>query len=491
MKRLIGLFVLFGLALAAPLFAAVPSTMSYQGVLTDNAGNLAADGNYSFVFKVYTVPVAGVAIWTETQNPVAVAKGGFNVVLGSVTPLDLAFDVQYYLGIAVNGGAEISPRVTLGAAPYSMSLRLPFSGSTSSNSPALSIANGGTGADIAADHLLTIGSPTASGALTVWQNGAALPTAQLYDFSGRGAALDFYDEAGGYTTRLEPDGSGAGGWFSVLGGTGGGAFTVDGMSTGGSPLVTISGPGSATTFVTSATGDGAVVLPASSVSASEVLDEPGVAQGHVVGTVNLNATMTDIVSVTITTPAPGYIILEADGQHNAAGNALNYNYAELQITETSLGAQDFAHYFYSGCGTTAPNGSNYAPVSIRRTYFKAAGSYTFYFQGYKIQGAVLANYVYNSTITATYVPTSYGTVTELANASDASQYSRVTPVAAAANGGDAVASAGAFVQVDLRELELKAARAKADAERAERQLIEARLAQQRPQAAALRGGVKK
>ena len=34
-------------------FAQIPHTISYQGVLTDTAGNPKPDGNYSFTFNLY------------------------------------------------------------------------------------------------------------------------------------------------------------------------------------------------------------------------------------------------------------------------------------------------------------------------------------------------------------------------------------------------------------------------------------------------------
>jgi len=56
-----------------------------------------------------------------------------------------------------------------------------------------------------------------------------------------------------------------------------------------------------------------VQLPTSSVSAAEILDEPGVAQGHANGNVPvpIGTTMGDIVTVTLTTPAAGYLVVEA------------------------------------------------------------------------------------------------------------------------------------------------------------------------------------
>ena len=55
----------------------------------------------------------------ETQT-VPVNQGVFNAILGSVEPLEIAFDKPYWLGIMVNGGAELEPRMALTASPYSL-----------------------------------------------------------------------------------------------------------------------------------------------------------------------------------------------------------------------------------------------------------------------------------------------------------------------------------------------------------------------------------
>jgi hypothetical protein len=102
--------------------------MSYQGVLTDAAGNLVPDGPYFFEFRIYNTNIVGPPpLWSECQT-ITVAKGGFNAILGSFTPLNLPFDVPYYLGFSVDVvpgcpvvTPELSPRVALAASPYSLS----------------------------------------------------------------------------------------------------------------------------------------------------------------------------------------------------------------------------------------------------------------------------------------------------------------------------------------------------------------------------------
>jgi hypothetical protein len=99
------------------LFAQVPQTLSYQGVLTDLSGNAVPDGNYTLTFKLYDVSTGGSAVWTESQ-PVTVSKGIMNVILGKVSALNLGFDRAYWLGITVNSGTEMAPRMELSSNAY-------------------------------------------------------------------------------------------------------------------------------------------------------------------------------------------------------------------------------------------------------------------------------------------------------------------------------------------------------------------------------------
>ncbi|MBN2564653.1 MAG: hypothetical protein JXB46_02975 [Candidatus Eisenbacteria bacterium] len=99
--------------------AAVPQTMSYQGVLRDGTGNVVPDDSYDLTFKLYDGPTGGTALWTETQ-PVPVEDGIFNVILGHVAQLSLPFDVVYWLGISIEGEPELTPRVELTSAPYAL-----------------------------------------------------------------------------------------------------------------------------------------------------------------------------------------------------------------------------------------------------------------------------------------------------------------------------------------------------------------------------------
>ncbi|MFC1681136.1 hypothetical protein ACFL1S_05010 [Pseudomonadota bacterium] len=112
----IGLFLYAGSACA---FA--PTTMTYQGRLTDNSG-VPINTSVNMVFSLYTQSSGGTAIWTESHTGVSVSGGVFQVILGSQgTPLDRSdFSGPLYLGIAVGGDAEMTPRLPLASSGYSL-----------------------------------------------------------------------------------------------------------------------------------------------------------------------------------------------------------------------------------------------------------------------------------------------------------------------------------------------------------------------------------
>jgi hypothetical protein len=96
----------------------IPRMLSYQGKLTDTLGIPVPNGNYSVNFRLYTVASGGSAFWNETQT-VATRTGLFSVLLGSTTPIGAVPDAgTLYLGMAVGGGAELTPRVRIVSAAY-------------------------------------------------------------------------------------------------------------------------------------------------------------------------------------------------------------------------------------------------------------------------------------------------------------------------------------------------------------------------------------
>lgn len=120
-RLLVPLLLLFLLSfILQNALSEIPKTMTYQGVLTDAGGTPVADGGYDLAFRLYIAESGGTAKWQETQLSVPVTNGVFSVLLGEMNPLNLPFDQQYWLGVVVNGGAELVPRVKLASSPYSL-----------------------------------------------------------------------------------------------------------------------------------------------------------------------------------------------------------------------------------------------------------------------------------------------------------------------------------------------------------------------------------
>jgi hypothetical protein len=101
--------------------AVAPRILNYQARLTDAAGVPLA-GPVKLVFRLYDVAVAGSALWAETHGSVALVDGVASVLLGSlVTFPGTAFSTSTrYLGITVNDGAELAPRLQLASAPFAL-----------------------------------------------------------------------------------------------------------------------------------------------------------------------------------------------------------------------------------------------------------------------------------------------------------------------------------------------------------------------------------
>lgn len=100
------------------VYATVPHLINYQGRLTDTSGS-PLNGSYALTFRIYDAETAGNLLWEENQTGVLVQKGIFNIMLGSVTNLNLTFDKPYFLEIKV-GGEVMTPRQRMTSAGYAI-----------------------------------------------------------------------------------------------------------------------------------------------------------------------------------------------------------------------------------------------------------------------------------------------------------------------------------------------------------------------------------
>lgn len=115
-------FLLLGFFICCIMDLQGQATLNIQGIIKKSSGANLDDGTYSMRFRLYTVATGSSSIWQEDHVSVDITSGVYNVVLGLITPFTISFDRTYFLGVSVDGGAEVSPRIRLTGAPYSLSL---------------------------------------------------------------------------------------------------------------------------------------------------------------------------------------------------------------------------------------------------------------------------------------------------------------------------------------------------------------------------------
>lgn len=112
MKKII---LLLALIISSSFAYSQPNKITYQGVLTDDAGAL-INGSRNLVFKVYDALTDGNLLATDTHNAVSISNGLFNVELniGSVD-----FSQELWLEITVES-TVLTPRIAFNASGYAL-----------------------------------------------------------------------------------------------------------------------------------------------------------------------------------------------------------------------------------------------------------------------------------------------------------------------------------------------------------------------------------
>lgn len=289
--------------------AEVPGVFNYQGRLTDAAGNPVADGSYLVKFKIYGSESGDDSLWSSGFRPVQVTDGFFEYSIGSVVPLpDDIFtkDTVRYLGITVGTESETAPRKRIMSTVYAIHARM---ADTDSHASAADIAQQAYMADTAlalkGEPYLRDADDTLRGNLYLGESdsyitvtgygsdiflrdsndlrailyGTTFGTLELYDNSANlTAVFDARVSSGGYIHLDKRDGS-------------------------NDLFLDASGDGNST-----------VIFSTNAVDADEIFDEPGIAYNESSSSVLLDeSSMEDIITVTLTIPGSGYIVLQARG----------------------------------------------------------------------------------------------------------------------------------------------------------------------------------
>lgn len=169
-------------------------------------------------------------------------------------------------------------------------------------------------------------------------------------------------------------------------------------TSGANPVIELTG---------SFSGDSAVMLPDSAINSEEIVDEPGLAFNYNVSSQTLTTgEMIDLLTVTIAIPADGYVVLHGKCYAMFSGTT-GSNIATIQIDETEGGSTQFPYFSRVGLGGYANTAISYFPVYVTRTYYRAAGQYTFRMEGMASDETPALAKTWDHILTAIYYPTSY------------------------------------------------------------------------------------
>ena len=121
-KFRITLFIIIGiLCLTALTYAAIPRVINYQGRLTDKDDN-PLTGNFLVTFRFYDMEKDGLSIWEE-GHILNIKNGLFNVLMGSVKPLEIDFNKDLWFGMEVASDGEMTPRIKLASSVYALNAK--------------------------------------------------------------------------------------------------------------------------------------------------------------------------------------------------------------------------------------------------------------------------------------------------------------------------------------------------------------------------------
>ncbi len=109
------------MALVSVGFSQIPRQISYQGLLISPSGVPISNGKHVLKISLYISAIAATDIYNESIET-QTNNGLFTVIIGGNAPIPASIDFrdQYWLGVSVDGGAEMAPRTALTSVPYAL-----------------------------------------------------------------------------------------------------------------------------------------------------------------------------------------------------------------------------------------------------------------------------------------------------------------------------------------------------------------------------------
>jgi hypothetical protein len=206
------IFVMVLVTVVGTASAALPTLLFLQGKVTDTDGVPVSSGDITV--EIYNIGTGGTAIFTETHTS-AISGGFFDVLVGSVTTLNLDFNNEYYMEVYVGAteviGDGVNDRITFTASGGEIGGE--------------DIASATITAAKLADDYVDVTGDAMTGALILPSNGLAVGTNQLVVSGGKvgigttspGAKLDVEVSSGGAATIGSSLNSATGGYAVATG----------------------------------------------------------------------------------------------------------------------------------------------------------------------------------------------------------------------------------------------------------------------------------
>ena len=380
--------------------ADVPGILKYQGTLTDTLGDPIADGTYFIRFVIWddslsTAPAN--ELWNSNIQTYLVLGGLLEANLGESPTPTIGSDIfsgtsSLFLGITVGTEPELRPRIKLASAPFAFKSAL---------------------------------SDTATVALGVAPNSVSL-SALTQSSADSGQVVKWSGTAWVAAT----DESGVGDISSITAGSG-----LTGGGSSGDILVAIKTSGIISGHI-SLDAVGSTQIAANSIGLSEmdnnavggpqiidnsifgidIADEPGIAQGQPFTIIPLSdSIMTELTTVSLVTPVAGFVFVQGRTNINL-DSTTGSNYAFMQIIVNSTGDTVSGIYSKVGASNYSTSGQYSFNCTAQRTFFLTAGPQTFRLEAKftASSGSAEASAAF-PILTAIFFPTSYGTITQVAD----------------------------------------------------------------------------
>ena len=113
---------LMPVAVSTSAQTAPPNSINFQGRLATQNGNPVPDGTYNLRLRLYDAATGGTMLYDQSLTNIPVKNGTFAVKIDGFTADK--FNGNTWLGISINGTADLAPRTQIVSVPYALKSNL-------------------------------------------------------------------------------------------------------------------------------------------------------------------------------------------------------------------------------------------------------------------------------------------------------------------------------------------------------------------------------